>query len=356
MLAPPTITSKRRRILYVSQTIREGRPYFDPSTRYRCFNFAERARECGHSAYVATQRWFEQQPCLPAFDAYIFHRPKLSPEFIEAIEKLPTDSVKIADYDDLVFDVSAAPATSAVRSRDTPVWSVRRALSENFGAMMLFDNITVSTSYLQAAALRLMPEARVTVLPNVPDEGYMAVAEEIAKSHRKRSRRIGYFSGTNSHNEDLAMVADQVASFCIETGAEFNLVGPVEVPKVFADSRINLKRSKIEAFYKMPYQVAQCRFVIAPLTDSVFNSSKSGIKFMEAGLLSTPVVATPIPDIARFNSSLLYKADSSDIWTKLMHDAWESSDEENLQSRDKVQMQLRDELKSYEDFFTGILS
>ena len=45
-----------------------------------------------------------------------------------------------------------------------------------------------------------------------------------------------------------------------------------------------------------------------------FTECKSGLKFFESAVLGTPVAATPIPDIDRFDNPLLLKCRTPDDW------------------------------------------
>ena len=319
----PAAEKAARSVLYVSNTGRADRPYFDPSVRYRCFNMAETGRAFGLQTYVATQAEVDAGQIPMHFDAYVFHRPKLTRELINFIGSLPTGSDIAADYDDLVFDVTATEHTSAVKSRNTPIWRVRNAISENMGALDLFERFTVSTAPLAEAVSRLRPEASVSVVPNVPDAAYLSLARQLrAKRGAARSRRIGYFSGTNSHNEDLDHISGPLAEFCVRHDVEFFLMGPVEVPRPLLQPGVRLKTSKIVSFHQMALEVSDCDLVIAPLAVSPFTQCKSAIKFMEAGVLGVPLVGTPIPDVARFVSPLLFEASKPSDWATALERAW----------------------------------
>lgn len=303
---------------------------------------------------MASQTWLEAEGTLPEADMYVFHRPKLSSRFAKIFDQIPDDAIKVADYDDLVFDVSVADQTSAVRSRNTPVWSVRAHLSENYGALCLFDHVTVSTAPLKDAILRLRPDVSATVIPNVPDYSYVALASQLrARSTPGHVKRIGYFSGTNSHNEDLAFVAEPLAEFCSRNDVEFYLVGPVEIPREFKSSSISLQTSKVKSFFDMARDVANCDMVIAPLTQSPFNECKSAIKFMESAVLSVGVIATPIADVDRFSSPLLFKASNADEWPSKLNEAWERNRSEDMQACKDLESSFQRDRDAYYDFLAG---
>ncbi|WP_205618592.1 hypothetical protein, partial [Brevundimonas nasdae] len=90
-------------VLFVSATNRGKRPFFDPSTRYRCYNLAQELSRRGHRALVMPQSMFETSAHeISTFDIYVFHRPSLTDLFIEAFHSLPEQALKIVDFDDLI--------------------------------------------------------------------------------------------------------------------------------------------------------------------------------------------------------------------------------------------------------------
>lgn len=310
-----------RSILYVSQTSRIDRPYFDPSVRYRCYNVAAQARKRGIKAWVMSQAEFEEaEP--PTFDVYVFHRPKLTRLFLDRLRGLPAGAARIADYDDLTFDVAAAPQTSAVRNRGEAVWAVRKALSSNQAALRLFSRFSVSTVPLKEAVERLAPGAEIFVLPNRPDDGYLAMAAAARKRRGRPRQMIGYFAGTASHDEDLSSIWAPLATFCRANGVALTLAGPVRSPGKAKGSGFDIIQANLVSFHQLSHTMADCDFVIAPLIYNAFSACKSGIKLMEAGAAGTPLVATPIPDIDRFETPLLFRAREPSDWTAALEGAW----------------------------------
>lgn len=310
-------------VLFVSATNRAKRPFFDPSTRYRCYNLAQELSRRGHRALVMSQSMFETQVYeLASFDIYVFHRPALTDLFIEAFHLIPRHATKIIDFDDLIFDVRHADQTPMVRSRGGSARDARAYLGRVGEAMSLFSDGTFSTQPLAAQANELLPSLKTFVLPNTLDPGFVGLARlaRAASPYRTRPFRFGYFSGTSSHDRDLAMIAPALAeALRSDKHARLMLAGPVEVPADLEEFANQIAIRPLVSFHALPRLMSEVQMVLAPLEDTVFTRSKSGLKFFEAAVIGARVAASPIPDIDRFESPLLTKCRSLDDWRGALH-------------------------------------
>ncbi|MBI6941493.1 hypothetical protein JET76_09085 [Pseudomonas putida] len=320
----------QRKILYVSWTSRNDRPYFDPSVRYRCFNFANELIKRGHSATVISQvRFQEIYKELPKYDAYIFHRPYLTQELSEFLQEHNEQELIIADFDDLIFDVRYAELTPMVRVRGGDTKSVRSYLSKTYDAASLFNRFTLSTSPLKEHASELFPGAEALVLSNSIDPGFLGLSRIARRTNPvgERPYALGYFSGTASHDKDFAMIAPLIAKRIIKTGEKILLVGPLEIPECLKALESQVVAHPLVSFHELAKTMAQCETVLAPLEDTIFTLSKSGLKFFEAVLAGCNVIATPIPDIDRFDSPLLKKCRNIDEWEEAFTSTFDLNEE-----------------------------
>jgi hypothetical protein len=306
-----------KRVLYVSWTSRNERPYFDPSVRYRCFNFASELVRRGHSATVISQLSFQNiYKQLPRYDAYVFHRPYLTHELSEFLLEHSDDKLLIADFDDLIFDVRHAEMTPMVRVRGGDSKAVRSYLSKTSDAASLFSKFSLSTEPLKDHASELFPHAKSMVLGNSIDPGFIGLSR-IARKNSPISGRpfsLGYFSGTASHDKDFAMITPIIVERLKNTGERILLVGPLVIPQELLSLGSQVVVSPLVSFHELAKTMAQCVTVLAPLEDTVFTRAKSGLKFFEAALAGCDVIATPIPDIDRFDSPLLHKCRNMSEW------------------------------------------
>jgi len=324
-------SNMQKNILYVSWTSRNDRPYFDPSVRYRCFNFANELIKRGHSATVISQvRFQEIYKELPAYDAYVFHRPYLTQELSEFLQEHNEQELIIADFDDLIFDVRYAEQTPMVRVRGGDSKATRSYLSKTYDAASLFDRFTLSTAPLKEHTNELFPKADALVLSNSIDPGFLGLSRIARRTNpvTQRPYGLGYFSGTASHDKDFAMIAPLIAKRIIASGEKILLVGPLEIPDCLKALENQVIIHPLVSFHELAKTMAKCETVLAPLEDTVFTLSKSGLKFFEAVLAGCNVIATPIPDIDRFDSLMLKKCRSIEEWEDALNSSFELDGDE----------------------------
>lgn len=345
-----TNSNMHKNILYVSWTSRNDRPYFDPSVRYRCFNFANELIKRGHSATVISQvRFQETYKELPKYDAYVFHRPYLTQELSEFLQDHNEQELIIADFDDLIFDVRYAEQTPMVRVRGGDSKATRSYLSKTYDAASLFDRFTLSTAPLKEHTKELFPAADALVLSNSIDPGFLGLSR-IARRTTPISQRpygLGYFSGTASHDKDFAMIAPLIAKRILASGEKILLVGPLEIPECLKVLENQVITKPLVSFHELAKTMAQCETVLAPLENTIFTLSKSGLKFFEAVLAGCNVIATPIPDIDRFESPMLKKCQSIDDWDVALSDTFKIN--ENDREREVTRIENLVAVKSQID-------
>lgn len=306
-----------RKFLFVSWTSRNERPYFDPSVRYRCYNFASELIRRGHSASVISQQRFQVvYNELPDFDVYVFHRPYLTQELCDFLLDIRENRVAVADFDDLIFDVRHAHMTPMVRVRGADSRSVRSYIAKTHDAASLFKNFSLSTSPLREHVEESFPGSKAIVVSNSIDPGFIGLSRVARKTNpiEKRPYSLGYFSGTATHDKDFSMVAPYVCDYLRATGGRILIVGPLQMPDLLLELGDQVVTKPLVSFHELANTMAKCATVLAPLESTIFTRSKSGLKFFEAALAGCDVIATPIPDIDRFDSPLLHKCRTPDEW------------------------------------------
>jgi hypothetical protein len=304
------------KVLFVSTTGRLSRPYFDPSVRYRCFNIAENLSKSGDYCRVMTSDYFIKND-VDEFDVYVFHRPPFSPVFINKIQELQdAGKVVIADYDDLTFDIENALNSSLYKTGRATQREVLNIFSRNAAALGVFTNFTVSTVSLAKRLKELCPSCNVTVIHNALTEKYKTICDQIRFNEpiERVKGRFGYFSGTKSHDKDMEFISSALAESCNrDSGREILFVGPIDIPGIVSEN-CNTVTNPLVGYHEMIKLLCTCEVVIAPLENSFFNGCKSGLKYFESAYAGCNVVATPIPDITRFESENLYLAESIEEW------------------------------------------
>lgn len=323
------------KILFVSTTGRLKRPYFDPSVRYRCFNIAEELSKKGHYVKVATSDSFINED-LSNFDIYVFHRPPYGAKFIKKIDELNKSGKKlVADFDDLTFDVENALNSSAYVSGMVSEAEALNIFSRNAAALSVFTNFTVSTVSLAKRLLELSPKANVEVVHNSLTEKFKSICQQIHNNEKleRVSGRVGYFSGTKSHDKDIEYISDALINVIGESSSrELFFVGPVSVPSAVKEC-CSVVRNSLVGYHEMIKLLFTCEVVIAPLEATFFNNCKSSLKYFESAYAGCNVVASPVSDYLRFESKNLYLASNISEWEQSLERALVEYKEQSMQER-----------------------
>ena len=105
---------------------------------------------------------------------------------------------------------------------------------------------------------------------------------------------IGYGSGSRAHDHDLAIVAPALAQvLAAHDNVRLRLFGPLALPPQLARFTERVERFPLLPAGEFLWEMAHCDVAIAPLADVPFNRYKSQVKYLEAGLLRLPFVASP---------------------------------------------------------------
>ncbi|NEI71961.1 glycosyltransferase [Rhizobium lusitanum] len=303
----------------------------DPSTRYRCFNVAAALARNGLKVSVISQSRFEKNiDLLGDFDRYIFHRPMISDILGNFLHKKQQSEKIVADFDDFIFDVRFAKLMPAHRFRGVSLTDTARFLARNASASRYFSNFSLSTSPLADEVFRIFTPKNVVVSSNSLDPAFQGIANiyRTKVSNKDRAYRFGYFAGTATHDSDLASIAPAIVeALKADKHARMLILGPIKLPDPFKGFEARIEhRKQVVPFHQLPAVMAQVQTVIAPLEINNFTRCKSGLKFFEAAAVGCAVVATPIPDIERFESPLLRKVNGFDEWSEALLRPFELSE------------------------------
>ena len=125
---------------------------------------------------------------------------------------------------------------------------------------------------------------------DLSEDAYAAKVEEPSKVI------IGYASGTATHNRDFAVAKPALIKTLQKySHVELWLVGPIDPGDNWGNLAGRIRHDKLVSWRSLPSLLCQFDINIAPLVaDNPFSQSKSEIKYMEAGLVRVPTVASPI--------------------------------------------------------------
>lgn len=267
------------------------------SARYRAHHVAEELQSHGFKCSITVQ----DNPLLPKyadkFSVFVFHRVLFTPSVQKLIEKIKKQNKTIIfETDDLVYDSKYLEHMDYFKVMN----SLERKLYENgVGGEILADPyVEVCTTTTNFLADKLCEHGKkVFLVSNRLCKKDVEIAEKLQahQAHKAANEavKIGYFSGTLSHNKDFATITEALVQIMEKyANVELCLVGPLDL-----ENELNKFQNRIKQFAYVPREkhfanVASVDINIVPLEiGNPFCESKSELKFFEAGVVKVPTVA-----------------------------------------------------------------
>lgn len=267
--------------------------------RYRAHLPAEALAWFGVTAEARHYR----DPALPVLleraDAVILYRAPATEQLVQLVEDLKASRPGVPiifDVDDLIFDpdlTSEVPALGRLAPAEAALWleGVRRYRT----TMELADLYVGSTEVLcdHAAAVTGLPTMRFA-------NGVGRILSHASDVAVRRPRtpgplRVGYLSGTTTHDGDWAMIEGAVVDALLaHPDAELWLGGLLTPSQRVEELGPRLRRLPMVPWTQLPDVLRDLDVNLAPLEPvGRFNEAKSAIKWLEAALCSTPTIASP---------------------------------------------------------------
>ncbi len=265
------------------------------SARYRTEHVGEELQFHGFKVSSTVQDNPFLSTYADQFSIFVFHRVLFTPSVARLIARIKEQGKEIVfETDDLVYD----PAFLQHMDYFTTMNALERKLYEHgVGGEILADPYvkvaTTSTGYL-AEKLRERGK-RVFIVRNKMSEEDVKRSEMILKDMKKDGSvvRVGYLSGTPSHNKDFATITAALAEL-LGKHPEMRLVlaGPLDTDDALSTFASQIERVPFAPRKEYFETVAKLDINLAPLEiGNPFCESKSELKWFEAGLMSVPTVA-----------------------------------------------------------------
>lgn len=267
--------------------------------RYRCEHQAEQAELLHWRAdrfHLASYRGAIE---IEKYEILLLQRVAFSKQIANLVEAFRRRSKPVIfDTDDLVFDaqnVAEDPEyRHADRDRRGRYLEYTRSLAMT---MSLCNGIIVATESLKEHSLRLFPEIPHWVNRNAVND-FMIAQSEVTRTPRvtMSTIRIGYFSGTATHERDFIECSDALRRLCeVDRNVRLTLMGRIDVPEVLMSVLERIDLIPYVHWRDLPSVIASVHINLAPLErHSRFTQCKSAVKFLEAGLMGVPTVASSV--------------------------------------------------------------
>lgn len=266
--------------------------------RYRTDHMIEALESTGIT--VGKVFYYELRPeHIKQYNTFIFYRCPWLPEFEDMIHDIKRDNkVTIYAVDDLVVDkkyTDTLPVVQAMNPEDRLVYDdgvVRH------GKLMQACDYAITTTKALADELKTYKNFKeVFIDRNSMSDEMVYHAEQAIKEVKRDDEKvvIGYFSGTNTHNEDFQMVAPALVRILKKhKNAYIKLAGRLDAPEALKGYEDRLIFTPYVDWRRLPYEVRECDITLSPLVDTLFNRAKSEIKWSESALVQVPTVASDI--------------------------------------------------------------
>jgi glycosyltransferase involved in cell wall biosynthesis len=270
-------------------------------------------------------------------DVVVAYRVPATHQALELIARCRDEGRPVIfDVDDLIFDPAIAaeiPALRLLPADEAALWL--EGVSRYRTTMEACDAYIGST-------LGLVEHARhvVGIDAHLFENGVgvaTGVASDIALRRARRAGplRVGYFSGTTTHDDDWRHIeASVVAVLEDHPDVELWLGGHLQpTDEVIGRLGARGRRLPFVPWHRLPDTLRDLDVNLAPLQPgSRFNDAKSAIKWLEAALVATPTIASPSAPFcdAIDDGSTGWLADDPDDWAACLDRALRDGDRRDL--------------------------
>ena len=265
-------------------------------TRYRVLNKAEQLRKNGFTVKVVNVSEFEISQARYASHIIIYRAPwSYQLQFLCDTAKRDKKPVYF-DIDDLVFDTVYTDQLSYTQGLSEKDKGNYDAGVKNYGKMLVAcDGAITSTFQLKEELLKY--KDKVLLNRNRASSDLIEISSHFIKDYGQQDSKvkIGYFSGSISHNENFELIKPAIQSLLeVYKNVELHIVGHLDIPEDMKPYQQQIVVHDYVDWKDLPQLISRVDINLAPLVDSVFNRAKSEIKWMEAALVKVPTVASHI--------------------------------------------------------------
>ena len=267
------------------------------SARYRAYNQAEELNKHGIKAEVMVldHPWLSK--FSNRFKIFSFNRTLVTSGAKKLIEEIKKQNKEIIfDTDDLVFDTEFMHQTESYQKMNA---LEKKQYEKGVGEEILNDpyvKTCVTTTSFIKNILTEKYQKKVFINTNKINDREVEMADKILARkifNISDEIKLGYFSGTMSHNKDFATIADALAQVMEKySQVELVLVGPLEIENKLNKFKDRIIHSGLAPIKKHYENIAGVDINLAPLVKgNPFCEAKSELKFFEAGIVKVPTVA-----------------------------------------------------------------
>jgi len=251
-------------------------------------------------------------------------RAQMDRQIGSIIDKVKENQIPLVyDIDDYIFDISKLESLykNQLGQENRGLDAERRRFVSVDEVISNSDRITTTTNFL-AKKLSDKYGDIVDLIPNTYNHKQLTASGEgsmLRKHFSDDAFIFGYFSGSYTHNKDLALILEAVERFLAKHKDAYFILGGafkvVEELERLGDQVICLPLQNSIELQRI-FGVIDLNLI--PLVDTEFNNCKSQLKFFEAAISNIPCIASDIEtyrEIATDNSrAIMLAKNNSEDW------------------------------------------
>jgi len=226
---------------------------------------------------------------------FIFFRCPHTPTIEKFIEIAKSLNRKVLfDIDDLVVDTKYTNTIKYISEMTEDEKALYDDGVNRMGkTLKLCEGAITTTERLAHELGKYVPE--VYINRNTASERMYELSEAVNINREDDEVRIGYFSGSITHNDDFRLVMPVITDVLKRyKNVRLYIVGELELPEELSEFKSQIVVSPFLDWEKLPELIASVDINIAPLEESIFNEAKSENKWVEAALVKVVTVASDV--------------------------------------------------------------
>lgn len=239
-------------------------------------------------------------------------------EFIKLAKQL--NKTVLFDIDDLVVDTKYTDTIKYIQAMSVEDKALYDDGVNRMGhTLRLCEGAITTTERLAHELGKYVPE--VYINRNTASERMYELSEQAVVERDDNEVRIGYFSGSITHNDDFLLVLPALKQLLKKyENLRLYIVGELELPEELQAFESQIVATPFLDWQELPKLIASVDINIAPLEQSIFNEAKSENKWVEAALVKVPTVASNVGAFERMIEDGVtgYLCGSSEEWTSVL--------------------------------------
>ena len=232
-------------------------------------------------------------------DVIILHRVPISELIQDVVSTARNRNIPIIfDTDDLVFINQL--------ERYFPFWDDLSSIQKAEYSIMTqqLELTAKACDYISCSSEIIAEYASYLKKPSYVMRNFVLEASSSIHCCKKKQdkdgiRRIGYFSGSNTHDSDFNWIAPFLGQLLSRyPQIRLTIMGHFQADDFIMGNKKQIDREPYSDYDGYLAALNSCDIALAPLScKNDFTRAKSAVKFLEAGLMRVPVIATPIPEM-----------------------------------------------------------